>query len=317
VVAANKVGRFPKWAVMMAAVAAVGALAAGVVVRMRATPEPPAETPWVPPDQQVAVPAYIPPDFHPDEWTRLIAADPAKVSLVVANVASGPGDAISPAWRDVMTRARSSGKRVLGYVDTGYLGLTGQADRAGSTDAASWSRQVEQDVDAWYSLYPGLIDGIFFDRGATDCGANNGNAELYERANQRQKERHAGSMTVLNPGTAVPQCFEDAADILVTCESSYEGYMAHAEEPGVQNYHDPGWHPRDPRKFWHIVHGVPAGQAEQVLARSRERGAGYVYVTDKELPNPYETLPGAPMWSTEVSTVSGVEPTTPVATAAG
>jgi hypothetical protein len=38
---------------------------------------------------------------------------------------------------------------------------------------------------------------------------------------------------------------------------------------------------------------------EQVMALSKSRNAGYVYVTDDLLPNPYDTLPPAPYWADE------------------
>jgi len=38
---------------------------------------------------------------------------------------------------------------------------------------------------------------------------------------------------------------------------------------------------------------------EQVMALSKSRNAGYVYVTDDVAPNPYDTIPAAAYWADE------------------
>jgi hypothetical protein len=40
------------------------------------------------------------------------------------------------------------------------------------------------------------------------------------------------------------------------------------------------------------------------IARSKERGAGYVYVTPGALPNPWNQLPGHGYWPAEQETVA-------------
>jgi hypothetical protein len=255
--------------------------------------------------QQVAVPSYIPPNADPGAWNRLIGADSEKVGIVVANVANGPDFQAKPYWTDVMARSHASGKRVLGYVDTGYLGLTGQRTRLGSPRAGDWIVQIQQDISRWYALYPGMLDGIFFDQGYNQCGEGDAIALQYRFVHEFQKQHHRGSMTVLNPGATVPQCYEDSADVLLTYESSYAGYMLTPDQPGDLNYHSPGWTPKDPRKFWHIIYDVKAQDVPAVIAASRERDAGYIYVTDDVMTNPYDTLPATPYWTAQQDAVSG------------
>jgi hypothetical protein len=255
--------------------------------------------------QQVAVPSYIPPNGDPGAWNRLIGSDSNKVGIVVANVANGPDFETKPMWTDVMSRAHGSGKRVLGYVDTGYMGLTGQTTRLGSSRSADWIVQIEQDINRWYQLYPGLVDGIFFDQGHNSCGDGGSIPALYRFINEFQKRSHINSMTVLNPGAMVPQCYEDTADVLLTYESSYAGYMQRADQPGDLNYHSPDWTPRDPRKFWHIIYGVSPDHVGEVIATSRDRNAGYVFVTDDVMVNPYDTLPQGGYWTDEQNSVGG------------
>nr|WP_198151688.1 spherulation-specific family 4 protein [Kibdelosporangium sp. MJ126-NF4]CEL18191.1 Phage-related protein, tail component [Kibdelosporangium sp. MJ126-NF4] len=256
--------------------------------------------------QQIAVPAYIHPGASPEDWNRLINAPSDKVGVIVANVLNGPDFARQDMFADVFSRAHGSGKRILGYVDTGYLGYTGQTTRLGWRGVADWISQVEQDINLWYGLYGDHLDGIFFDQGYNQCGTSANDttiADAYKELNQYEKRFHVRGMTVLNPGAPVPQCYEDAADVLATFESSYEGYLGRHAGGGDLNYRDPGWTPRDPRKFWHIVYGVPADKVTEVIELSKTRNAGYVYVTDDVLSNPYDSVPG--YWNAEFSAVSG------------
>lgn len=252
--------------------------------------------------QQVAVASYIHPLADSDAWNRLIASPSDKVSVLVANVLNGPDTRVNAGWKDVIDRAAASGKRVLGYVPTGYLGVSQQhfTTRLGSADLADWIAQIERDIDMWYELYGDKIGGIFFDEGWNDCGENNKYADLYRHLNQYAKRKHPTAMTVLNPGATMPRCFEYSADTLMTFESSYESYTG--------NYAPNDWTPSDPRKLWHIVYNVPEGEVGRVVELARQRGVGYIQVTDDVLPNPYDTLPRQSYWSAHLNAVSGGRP---------
>jgi hypothetical protein len=249
--------------------------------------------------QVVAVPSYINPAGDPATWNTLVGSSSDKVGVAVANVLNGPGSETVAAWTGVINRTHASGKRVLGYVDTGYLGQTGLTTRLGSTSTADWVAQIEQDINAWYTLYGPSMDGIFFDDGFNVCGAGNEFPAIYEVVNQYEKVHHPGAMTVLNPGAVVPQCYEDAADVLLTFEGSYDTY----ENGGYQAL---DWTPANPKKIWHIIYGVPASAVSLVDETSQTRGAGYVYITDDVLSNPYDTLPA--YWSAEQAAVPGGTP---------
>ena len=262
--------------------------------------------------QKIAVPSYIHPGADPQDWNALIDASSSKVGVVIANVLNGPTYQKDQQWADVIHRAHDSGKKVLGYVDTGYLGQSnygpgyGLPTRLGSTEPADWIAQIEQDVNLWYSFYGTDIDGIFFDEGYNLCGAGTGNevADWYSFLNQYVKRPHGGSMTVLNPGAMVPQCYENTADVLVTFEGSYSSY--YGENPNTAlNFADPGWVPSDPDKFWHIIYDVSAAQVADVIFASQARHAGYVYVTDDVLANPYDTIPNSTYWHSEQDNVDG------------
>jgi hypothetical protein len=75
-----------------------------------------------------------------------------KVSVLVANVLNGPDTKTNKDWLNVLTKAKASGKMIIGYVRTGYLGVSDQkfVTMLGSHDLADWIAQIETDVELWY-----------------------------------------------------------------------------------------------------------------------------------------------------------------------
>ena len=96
--------------------------------------------------------SYIHPLADMGAWDKMLSYSNDKVSLLVANVINGPGAIVQKDWEGVIARANSKGKRIIGYVRTGYLGASWQKfeTRLGSTDLADWTMQIQQDVDLWY-----------------------------------------------------------------------------------------------------------------------------------------------------------------------
>ncbi|CBF79022.1 putative spherulin 4 family protein [Aspergillus nidulans FGSC A4] len=101
--------------------------------------------------QQIAIASYINPLGDPASWERLLAYDTNKVSVLVANVLNSPDYVVDDSWKSVIDQAASQGKKILGYVRTGYLGVSQQqfTTRLGSRDLADWASQIEQDIDKW------------------------------------------------------------------------------------------------------------------------------------------------------------------------
>jgi hypothetical protein len=277
--------------------------------------------------EQLALATYIDPGANVATWERLISFPSDKVSVLVANVVNGPDSAANAGWTDVIPRAAASGKTVLGYVRTGYLGVSFQkfTTRLGSSHTSDWYvtyernligfwrpytdlspllcrvAQIQEDVDQWYRLYPGHIGGIFFDEGWNDCGAGDLNAKLYKFITQETKRKYPGAYTVLNPGAPMPQCFEHSADTLLTAEVSYATYTSSA-------YADVDWTPSDPRKLWHIVYDVPSDQVAAVAKLARSRNVGMLHITDDIEPNPYDTIPNDGYMQNFMDAVEGGEP---------
>jgi hypothetical protein len=252
--------------------------------------------------EQLAFATYIDPGANVATWNRIIKFPADKMSIVVANVVNGPDSAANDGWLDVIPRAAASGKTVLGYVRTGYLGVSFQqfTTRLGSSKTHDWVAQVQEDVDQRYRLYPD-IGGIFFDEGWNDCGDNNVNAELYKFITQSTKRKYPGAYTILNPGAPMPKCFEHSADTLLTAEVSYAVYTSSAYAPS-------DWIPTDSRKIWHIVYDVPEDQVASVAALARQRGAGLLHITDDIEPNPYDTIPNDSYMQTMMDAVAGGTP---------
>jgi hypothetical protein len=248
------------------------------------------------------VASYINPLGDPAAWNRLIGYSPEKLPILIANVVNGPDSAVDTNWADVISRASASGKTVLGYVRTGYLGVSLQKflTRLGSGDLADWTAQIEEDVDMWYKLYGDNIGGILFDEGWPECGDSNQYVDLYKHINDYTKRAHPGALTILNPGSPMASCFEDTMDTLLTFELNYAAY--------TNSYTPNDWTPKDPRKLWHIVYDVPESAIAEVAALAKERGAGFLQVTDDVLPNPYDNLPSESYMTSMMNTVEGGSP---------
>jgi len=246
--------------------------------------------------QRIGVPLYVSPTADRSTWVQLTDSSPGRVAFVVANVFNGPSHLVDEAWTSVIENVHATGAKALGYVDTAYFGTTGKATRCGSTSMRAWTSQIAADVDAWYDYYGAALSGIFFDQVQSRCGKPAGSmgwADRYAELSAYVKKQNPAATTVLNPGIAVPQCYEDVADVLVTFEGSYSTY--------ISSFPELPWAPLHPEKIWHLIYGVPnVSDMETVVRLSKRRGAGYVYVTSGTLPNPYDTLPSASYWNGEL-----------------
>jgi chitodextrinase len=254
--------------------------------------------------QRIAVPAYFLPDslWNHQYWAQMNGSTPA-VALAVANVLNGPDYQASSAYAATIQAAHNAGIKVLGYVDSGYFGTSTPAKktRLNQTSIEAWRSQIQHDVNAWYQFYGAYgLDGIFFDQGQNSCGTGNEYANLYKSLSDYVKHNHPGAMTVINPGVAVPQCYQDSADILLTFEGTYQCYIQDASCPAALRYQSPGWNPLDPKKFWHLVYQTTELQVPDAITKSKERSAGYLYITpDGADGNPWDSLPDGNYWATE------------------
>jgi len=208
----------------------------------------------------------IPADFYPGPlWSQAIAAAPT-VGILVANPSDGPGDAVDPGYVTAIDAARAACVDVLGYVHTGY----GERDMA----------EVVAEVERYYDDYD--VSGIFVDEAAyADICTEQ--RPYYEALASEIRSCDPGAIVALNPGTDTCEGYLDFSDILLTFESDAQDYA----------FHDPaGWTSGYPReRFWHPVYDVSAEEVEATVRLAAQRGAGWLYVTDDILDNPWDTLP--------------------------
>ncbi len=229
--------------------------------------------------QKIAIPSY----FYPSApvpsglWQQLESNVPT-VGLAVVNPNSGPGAASDANYAQLVS-TKPQGLKMIGYVYS-----------QGGARALS---SVEADIDKYYAWYP-QIDGIFVDEADnTSCTTE---SNYYLPLYNYIKGKSASATVVLNPGTSTLECYVNASDILITFESTYSSYSG-----TWSSAHS--WETKYPaNRFWHLVHTTSSAQWSSALSLSQQRNAGWVYVTDDVMNNPWDTL--ATYFSSEVSSVA-------------
>jgi len=238
--------------------------------------------------QYVGVPAYFyPTDANVEQWQRLRDGFPA-VRVAIATGLGLDGDSPIAAYQREITLTHEAGVLILAYVTT-------REPDIGPTRAAA---DITSEIDRAYEWYgtDGVLDGIFFDE-AVDYPVTCDQRALFADLDRHVKAKGGRAMTVLNHGQVLPECYATAADILVNAETTYDLY---------QRWQPWGWEKRYPAtKFWHIVHGATAvEQMRDVVALSRRRNAGTIYVTGAPAQEPYAALPEESYWAGELSAVT-------------
>lgn len=225
--------------------------------------------------QHLGIPAYWGTEgAGPGLWRRLAYdADPGSLAIVGIQ-ASGPGPVLLPQVKQVVDHTRAEDIRTLSYVDTSYTKRSFDEVVADITNSFTW-----------YGT-----DGIFLDQAANTCDK----VGYYQALHDYIKSVKPHALVVLNPGTTTDQCYVPASDVLVNFEGTYAGYVDWAPA---------GWERAYPaNRFWHLVFDATcASQMRDAVKKSKQRNAGYVFVTDTNLPNPWNALP--PYWLSELSSL--------------
>lgn len=201
------------------------------------------------------------------------------VSMAIVNPSNGPGTVADLDYVNQVKKSREEADlTVLGYVPTGYS----NRDMIG----------VKEDIDRYYYWYG--VDGIFFDEAATDCCKV---SCYYKNLYACVKAKGGKATVVLNPGTQTGECYMDrVSDIIVNFEGTYDTY--------AQNYSAPDWVSNYPAtRFWHLVHTTPYADLKTAVSLSKQRNAGWVYVTPDVMPNPWDRLPEEPYWGQQLQAV--------------
>jgi hypothetical protein len=197
--------------------------------------------------------------------------------IAIMNPGNGPGNSVNADYVRAVNALRAAGGQVIGYVYSSY----------GNRSLT----ETKADIDRYHAFYQ--IDGYFIDEMTNDDLA--AHYAFYTELYQHIKGKLATHMVVGNPGTRTRERYlsEPVSDKLVTFEhhSGYEQYV-----PDAWNRNYPA------EQFVHLVYGISSGAAMTNAVRlAAERKAGFVYVTDDVLPNPWNRLPA--YWDAHVNLI--------------
>ncbi|MFO0830576.1 MAG: spherulation-specific family 4 protein [Phycisphaerales bacterium] len=226
------------------------------------------------------VPAY----FYPlpqSPWSRLEQQAALGTPIVaIMNPASGPGTAPDPGYTLEAARARAAGVRLIAYIPTSY--------------AARPAANVIADIQSYLAFYGAqTFTGIFWDEVSNDPAA----LGYYQTITAAARSLIPSALVVANPGTQLPEALArpDVADTFVLYENDSAG-----PEPFAADQ-PPAWALSGPAtRVAYIVYNVATdAQMQATLSLARARNAGFVFITDDVLINPYDTLP--PYWESQAS----------------
>jgi spherulation-specific family 4 protein len=227
---------------------------------------------------EAVVPAY----FYPSGigltyWNQMTTAAATIPITAILNPASGPGATSDPNYASAVDALRAAGGKVMGYVHTSY----------GTRSSAT----VLAEVNSYASFYN--LDGIFVDEMDNTLGSLSYYTGLYSSI----KTAHPTWSVFGNPGTTTlePYLTGPAADVLTVFEGDGVNYPTYTPSSWNFSY--------DRSHFAHLIYNVSTAAVMQSdVALAAARNARYVYVTDDNLPNPWDTLPS--YWNQEVSTIA-------------
>lgn len=207
----------------------------------------------------VVIPLYI---YPGPSWQQVIQekqANPGVPIVAVINPDSGPGASQDPYFVEGIEQLQSAGIIVVGYVYTNY----------GYRSISSAENDVNE-YKEWYN-----VDGILFDEMANV----NGFEDYYSTLNSYAKSL-GFSLTIANPGTLVSSTYFGIVDCLVISESS--------DVPSA-DYIESSLYGYSPRNFAIVSYDVST--LNQTYLNDLSNYVSFIYMTNDNLPNPYDTLP--------------------------
>jgi hypothetical protein len=163
-------------------------------------------------------------------------------------------------YSDGIKKLQTAGITVLGYVYTSYT--------------SRGTNVVKADIDSYKSWYPSL-NGIFLDEMANWSGGES----YYKTLNDYAKSK-GFTLTVGNPGTDTIASYVGTVDNIIIYES--------AGVPSLSSLG--GWHSDyDKANFSIIPYAVSS--LDDTYVSDASSYVGYVYITNDDLPNPWDSLP--------------------------
>ena len=152
----------------------------------------------------ILIPLYsYPVGQYSQEWQKLYNFNTNKKVFVIVNVDSGPSEQPDSNYVDAISRLKTKGFYVVGYVRTLY------ANRD--------INLVKTHIDRWLQFYPNMIDGFFIDEVANQPDKYNYYADIYNYVKSKSQNMYV----VLNPGTIIDASYWNISDKIVVFESPY------------------------------------------------------------------------------------------------
>lgn len=158
-------------------------------------------------------------------------------------------------------------------IPLGSAGKPGPKNKDLSMGLSRNSANVENvhlEIDEYYDRWPS-IDGIFFDE-MNDIGDAD-DIDYYKRIFDYVKTKDGKALVVQNPGKNLPESLVAFADTFMSFENERTKYVTFDPAPWQMD------HP--PTKFWHAIYACPENEMPSMIELSREKRAGYVYVTQR------------------------------------
>ena len=206
------------------------------------------------------MPLYVHPAADPATW-EWVGHTLKAPDFVVVNVSNGPGAPDDPYYGAALEALRAC--EVVGYVDAAYGRRPARAIRE---DAAAWRER--------YGVTAVMLDQL-------------PSAPVWERTVRAIVEAlraDAVSQLVANPGAPLPEGLAAHFDLSAVFEGAWAEYARAPWPP----------HPASERlPTWHLVHDCPPAEQARALALAEQRGARFVFATERHLPNPYDAIPAA------------------------
>jgi Spherulation-specific family 4 len=231
----------------------------------------------------ILVPAYF--DPAGGLWDELNFAASRVPLVAIMNPNNGPGTRRNANYATAVDSLRAAGGRVIGYVYTSYT--------------VRDTNVVTADIDRYFSFY--AVDGIFIDEMTND--ATTSHLNYYAALYQYIQRQGTNLVVVGNPGINTQEIYltRPAADVLITFESN-TGYPALVVD---------GWVTRHlAQQFSHLPYNIAsAATMTNSINLAVSRNAGWIYVTDDTLSNPWDTLPT--YWTNEVKYIRSLNQSAP------
>ena len=208
----------------------------------------------------VMVPLYTYPTSSTwDSVAKTKTNYPSVPIIAIVNPSNGPGGSKDSNYAAGIQKLQSAGVTVLGYVYTGY------GSRSSTT--------IKADISAWNSWYK--VNGIFFDE-----MSNTGGKETYYKSLSDYAKSLSSAYTVGNPGADTASSYIGTMDNIIIYENS--------GLPSLSSLG--GWHSNYDKKNFSII-PYAVGSLDRTYVSSASSKVGYIYITNDNLPNPWDSVP--------------------------